>query len=401
MAARLTAYVVTVIVAITFVAGLIVGAQRDDAGPVDVMVLNGHVYTPDGKKTTAEAIAIQGNKILRVGTTREIQRLRRAQTTVIDANGGTVLPGFIDVHARVLEADATGAVEASSTAPDRLSAIRTAAADAIRRGITSVQTTCRSAGELELYDELRRSGDLPVRVYAMLSATTELSGSELDALDELRQKYGDDPVFKTGAMQIAVDAVQNPVSFTQAALNRLVGELDKREWQIVMHTAGDRALAMALEAYSRAIAANAVPSHGRRHRIEHVGTYGPVDMTPFAKLGVVESGQPWPAVALDPVLGIHVAVNGTLPDDQMLQQPGPVEQMSLGDAVDAYTHRAAWGSFDEHRKGTIARDMLADVVVLSKDIFTLPRARLAETEVTVTIFDGKVVFQKPATETDN
>jgi len=191
------------------------------------------------------------------------------------------------------------------------------------------------------------------------------------------------------------------VSFTQAALNRLVGELDKREWQIVMHTAGDRALAMALEAYSRAITANAVPSHGRRHRIEHVGTYGPVDMTPFAKLGVVESGQPWPAVALDPVLGIHVAVNGTLPDDQMLQQPGPVEQMSLGDAVDAYTHRAAWGSFDEHRKGTIARDMLADVVVLSKDIFTLPRARLAETEVTVTIFDGKVVFQKPATETDN
>ena len=79
----------------------------------------------------------------------------------------------------------------------------------------------------------------------------------------------------------------------------------------------------------------------------------------------------------------------------------PAERLTLQQAIDAYTRNAAWASFDEHRKGSLERDMLADLVVLSKDIFALPPAGLAEAEVAVTIFDGKVVFQrsaKPTTE---
>src|SRR5687768_7716926 len=102
MAARLTAYLVALIVGTTLIAGLIVGAQRDDAGPVDLIVLNGRVYTADGDGTMAEAVAVQGNKILRVGTSREVQRLRRPQTVVVDARGGAVLPGFNDSHVHLL-----------------------------------------------------------------------------------------------------------------------------------------------------------------------------------------------------------------------------------------------------------------------------------------------------------
>src|SRR5687767_7903409 len=102
MAARLTAYAVALIVGITLIAGLIVGAQRDDEGPVDLIVVNGRVYTADADHSVEEAVAIQGNKVLRVGSTREIQRLRRAQTVVVDANGGTVLPGFNDAHTHLL-----------------------------------------------------------------------------------------------------------------------------------------------------------------------------------------------------------------------------------------------------------------------------------------------------------
>jgi predicted amidohydrolase YtcJ len=65
-------------------------------------------------------------------------------------------------------------------------------------------------------------------------------------------------------------------------------------------------------------------------------------------------------------------------------------------AIDAYTRDAAWASFDEHRKGTLKRDMLADIVVLSRDIFSVSPSRLADTEVTVTIFNGKVVFSRAA-----
>ena len=73
MAARLTTYVVVAIVAATLIAGLIVGAQRDDnSGPVDLIIHNAKLYTADGLGTMAEAVAVRGNKILHVGTNREI-----------------------------------------------------------------------------------------------------------------------------------------------------------------------------------------------------------------------------------------------------------------------------------------------------------------------------------------
>ena len=102
MASRLTTFIVVLIVAGTLIAGLIVGAQRDDAsGPVDLIVTNGRVYVGSASRF-AEAVAIRGNKILRVGTNREIKRLRRAQTTVIDAHGASVLPGFNDAHVHLI-----------------------------------------------------------------------------------------------------------------------------------------------------------------------------------------------------------------------------------------------------------------------------------------------------------
>ena len=99
MAARLTAYVVVGIVAATLIAGLIVGAQRGDTdGPIDVIVHNAKVYTAGVSGTMAEAVAIRGNQILRVGSEREVMRLRRPQTTMIDAKGAAVVPGFNDAH---------------------------------------------------------------------------------------------------------------------------------------------------------------------------------------------------------------------------------------------------------------------------------------------------------------
>ena len=102
MASRLTTFIVVLIVAGTLVAGLIVGAQRDDeSGPVDLIVTNGRVYTGSAS-SFAEAVAIRGNTILRVGTNREIKRLRRPQTAVVDAHGGSVLPGFNDAHLHLM-----------------------------------------------------------------------------------------------------------------------------------------------------------------------------------------------------------------------------------------------------------------------------------------------------------
>ena len=102
MATRLTTILVAVIVGATFIAGLIVGAQRDDLnGPVDLIIVNGKVY-PGAGAELQEALAVRGNQILRVGTNREVKRLRRAQTIVLDAHGATVLPGLNDTHVQLM-----------------------------------------------------------------------------------------------------------------------------------------------------------------------------------------------------------------------------------------------------------------------------------------------------------
>jgi len=121
MAARITTYVVVGIVAATLIAGLIVGAQRDDNdGPIDLIIHNAKVYTANSRNEVAEAVAIRGNQILRVGSEREINRLRKPQTQVIDAKGAAVLPGFNDAHVRFIEGglaldriDLTDAVDAA------------------------------------------------------------------------------------------------------------------------------------------------------------------------------------------------------------------------------------------------------------------------------------------------
>lgn len=576
MAARLTAYLVALIVGLTFIVGLMVGAQRDTGGPVDLIVVNGNVYTADGKGTMAEAVAVQGNKILMVGSNRDVQRLRRPQTVVVDARGGAVLPGFNDAHVHLMsgglataqvnlsEARTLAAIESTITAwaathpeaawvtgrgwyytafpgglptrqlldalvPDRpavitaydghtswansaalklakitsrtpnppngvivkdprsgeptgvlketamalvsgllpapsreqrLQALRAAVAHAQRHGVTSVHTASGSAEELALYDELRRRDELNLRIYAAVSAAPDITAEQLEALGALGEKYGDDPVFKAGAVKLMADGVieshtaamlapyaNRPTAgeprLSPADLTRLVTELDARGWQVMVHAIGDRTIRMALDAMAHAASVNEMPEGGRRHRIEHIETIDPADIPRFGALGVIASLQPyhglpdpsqagvwatnlgperaargwvygsiakaggrvvfgsdWPVVTIDPLAGLRVAVTRT--DADGLPNGGwlPEERLALTAAIDAYTRDAAWASFDEHRKGVLEQDMLADLVILTEDIFALPPSRLDEADVAVTIFDGRVVYSRAA-ETDD
>ena len=575
MAARLAAYAVAFIVGVTVIAGLIVGAQREDDGPVDLIVINGQVYTAQDDDL-AEAVAVRGNKVVRVGSNREIQRLRRAQTTVINARGGAVVPGFNDAHAHLVSGglsldevslsdaatideikdtirvwaeahperewitgrgwyyqafngamptrqmldalvpdrpayliaydghtgwantkalkaaritrhtanpvngiivkdprsgEPTGALKESAMAlmstvtpkptdEDRLAAIRAAIVEANQFGITSVQDAGGSPEDLRLYDRLRKSGDLTLRVYQALRADATLTAADLDALDSVRERFADDPLLKTGAIKLVADGVieshtaamlepyankpgtRGDARFTPAELNAIVGMLDARGWQVMTHAIGDAAVRLTLDAYQYAAKTNPAPVRGRRHRVEHIETVAATDVPRFATLGVVASMQPvhatpsptpgdvwstnigderagqgwlwasiakpggpiafgsdWPVMTLDPRAGLHVATTRTTPEG--LPKGGwlPDERLALRKAIQGYTRDAAWASFDEQRKGTLERDMLADIVVLSEDIFAAPAGRLSEAEVVVTIMDGKVVYRRDPPET--
>ncbi len=119
-----------------------------------------------------------------------------------------------------------------------------------------------------------------------------------------------------------------------------------------------------------------------------------------AGAGRLAFGSDWPGVPLNPLLGLHTAVTRTTPEG--LPEGGwyPGEKLALKAAIDAYTSGAAWASFDEQRKGSLAAGMLADLVVLSEDIFEAPASRLASTRIAVTIFDGRIVYRRNGAQTN-
>ncbi|MBE3111568.1 MAG: amidohydrolase family protein, partial [Acidobacteria bacterium] len=105
-------------------------------------------------------------------------------------------------------------------------------------------------------------------------------------------------------------------------------------------------------------------------------------------------GSDWTVAPLSPVLGIYAAVTRRTLDGK---KPGgwvPEEKISVEEAVRAYTANGAYAEFAEAAKGTIQAGKLADMVVLDRDIFTMPPEEIAGVKVTMTVFDGKIVPRK-------
>jgi predicted amidohydrolase YtcJ len=486
MATRLTTILVAVIVGATFIAGLIVGAQRDDAsGPVDLIIVNGKVY-PGGGEALQEAVAVRGNQILRVGSNRDVKRLRRAQTVVLDAHGATVLPGLNDAQVQLMNGalalerldlsqaftiddietelrhyaedntdlpwlvarDADPAVLAAATHPRRtldtavpdrpvlitsedtriawantraleltgltgktrnrapgivrdrrtgeptgvlkdaavsaavggmpqptrsqkLAALRAAMDEAHRLGITSVQSVSPNDEELQLLDEIRKAGDLTIRVSESIVVTPAITEARVNELNQLREEFPDDPALKLGGVLVACPCEPQQIE-------RAVTLLDKHDWHVIVKTASGSDVPAAVDAFEHAAEVNASPARGRRARLD--------DSLLSDGQARILFGSNWPAGPFDPREAL----------DEAVSSPG-----ELRSAIDAYTSHAAYASYDEQRKGTLARGMLADIIILSNDIFEARPDALRETAVMVTIFDGKIVYQRPPAASSN
>jgi len=97
---------------------------------------------------------------------------------------------------------------------------------------------------------------------------------------------------------------------------------------------------------------------------------------------------------------MQIGVTRATPDGLPEGGWSPAERVSLKRAINAFTSVPAYASFDEQRKGSLKKGMLADLVVLSADIFEEPQADLGQTAVVTTIFDGKIVYQRSAKSTN-
>jgi hypothetical protein len=340
---------------------------------------------------------------------------------------------------------------------EKLAALRQGVALAHRLGVTGVQEAGADAEELELFDVLRRAGELQIRMYMALSAGPGFAEADLKELERLRYQYPDSDTLRLGAVKLYADGVveshtaallapyanretRGNLEFTPGEMNRIVTLLDARGWQVLIHAIGDGAIRMALDAYETAQKTNPPPSRGRRHRIEHIEAISAEDIPRFARLGVIASMQPfhaspnqnilevwavnlgperaarawswkgirdaggrlafgtdWPVVELDPRPGIHTALTrktaAGLPEGGFM----PGQRLPLHDVLEAYTSGTAYAAFDEGRVGTLAPGKLADIVIWSADLFALPVDQVKDAEVRMTLFDGRIVY---ASETE-
>lgn len=360
--------------------------------------------------------------------------------------GGAILKDASGEPTGILKDNAMGLVLRAVPPPtydETLEAARAALAHAASLGVTTIQDLTTSADELRAYQQMRASGELPARIYA----TQERPLAEFVGAG-LQTGFGDDwlrlggiKFFADGSMGSGTAAFFAPYADDPStsglllqspeALQKMVLDADAAGLQVLIHAIGDRGNAVALDAIERMI-----HEHGardRRPRIEHAQVVREADKRRFATLGVIASIQPshcvddmrwaekrigheraaiaydfksfvdagvhiafgtdWFVEPLDPMIGLYAAVTRQFPDGTPAGGWFPEERLTMAQAIEFYTLGSAYAEFAETRKGSLAPGKLADMVVLSKNVFTIPPREILATRPVMTIVGGRIVFE--------
>jgi hypothetical protein len=324
------------------------------------------------------------------------------------------------------------------------------------QGITSVQDARTDSASLQseipLFERAIRERKLTVRVTA---AVQMKEGAYAQPIAEARRLLAlhDDALLRCGRVKGYVDGVieahtaallapySDDASFglgmpnwTPEGLKAAVVAADKAGLQVYLHAIGDRGVRMALDAHEAAAHANG--PRDRRGRIEHIETIQAADYPRFRALGVIASMQPlhanpdqnnfdvwsrnagpdraargfswgnleragarlvfgsdWPVVTSDVFRGLFCATTrktreGTPPDGWF-----PEQAVSLESALRHYTIDAAYASFEEGEKGSLAPGKRADFIVLSHDLLSQGPEAILKAKVLLTAMDGRVVYR--------
>jgi predicted amidohydrolase YtcJ len=335
---------------------------------------------------------------------------------------------------------------------EQLLALRAGMKWANEHGITRVHSAGQDFEALDLFDQMRHRGDLSVRMYiAYFLNPPELRPQDLDAIDHARKKFHDDWI-DADAVKFMVDgvveshtaAMLEPYSDDPALKGKLfwepanyqaaVAELDKHGLQLFTHAIGDYGVRTALDAYEYAATRN--HKRDRRPRIEHIETIAASDIPRFGKLGVIASMQPlhsypdsdtlevwarnagpdrasrawawksiadagghlafgsdWPVVTLNPWEGIQTAVTRQTSEGKPEAGFIPEQRLTVAQAIEGYTLGAAFAGRREKSEGSLEIGKLADLIILSQNIFDVNPHRIDATKVVTTIVGGRLVYQ--------
>ncbi len=367
------------------------------------------------------------------------------------ANGQVIVDENGLATGELYEEDATRYIRRAMPEPnesEKLHLLQKGLALAAANGLTSIHNMDGDFAQGQLYAALEDRERLTLRVYLPYSVKSETPLTEMATqASRMRQQFNSGKL-RAGAVKFFMDGVYE--SYTAVSVDgypdqpqnhgepiwpaekfaQYAATADALGLQIFVHACGDGAVRRTLNGFEAAMKANGRRDH--RHRVEHIEMIHPQDVPRFAELGVVASMQPlhaptdagpgdvwpqriapeswqhafawqtlrqaksvlafgsdWPVVSLNPLLGIHAAVN------RQPWQPGdPCQGQTVADAICSYTRHAAYAEFQEHRKGQIRPGFLADLVLLSDDIFAIPQEEIAQLEVNLTVSDGRIVYEE-------
>jgi predicted amidohydrolase YtcJ len=334
----------------------------------------------------------------------------------------------------------------------RVKVVKRALAYAASVGVTSVQHMETSYADIAVYSELLRRGELTTRIYVAPLIThvddqVKLGIGHAFGGPYLRigalKAYADgslgsgtayfyEPFLNQGNNRGLLSDEMHPISLMR---DRYL-EADAAGLQICTHAIGDEGISTILDLY-----ADVVKAHGeadRRFRIEHAQHMAAKDFERFAQLHVIASVQPyhaiddgrfaeghighdrasrtyafrtfldhgvrlafgtdWEVAPLDPVLGLYAAVTRATLDDKNPNGWFPEQKLTVAEAVEAYTMGSAYAEFQEKEKGSLTPGKLADMVLLSDDIFTIAPASIRDVKALKTIVGGKLVWDSSAAQ---
>jgi len=337
-------------------------------------------------------------------------------------------------------------VEPPLSHEQRLKAVKRALAHAASVGVTSVQHMNPEYTDIAVYNELLQRGELTARIYA----APLIPNVDDQVKIGIRHSFGG-PFLRIGALKAYADGSlgsatayffepfsnqptsrgllsdeMHPVSLMQDRMMRA----DAAGLQICTHAIGDQGISIILDLYSEIVKAHG--ESDRRFRIEHAQHMAAKDFDRFAQLHVIASMQPyhaiddgrwaeerighdrasrtyafrtflnhgvrlafgtdWNVAPLNPMLSVYAAVTRATLDGK---NPGgwfPEQKLTVAEAIEAYTMGSAYAEFQDNEKGSITTGKLADIVLLSDDIFAIDPAKIRDVKVVTTIVGGKIVW---------
>ena len=407
----------------------------------DIIFFNGTILTMEPYQATAQAIAIQGEMILALGTDDEILALRGIDTKVIDLQGQTMMPGFVDAHDHVFNDAGKEGMTMDQTQQM-----------ALENGITTLSDMYNPP---EILDEMlayQQAGKLRVRTSLYLT----YSGPCGDVIGDWYQKFpptrNPGEMLRIGGMKMTLDggvcgnyamSIEYPdggygdLWFTQEELDQIVADAQAAGYQVALHAIGDRAIEQAMNAIQSALDGG---PNTLRHRIEHnsfarpdlLPRYSEISIVPIAfgafptcqekNTGIYSSifaselpwfenwrafldGTPgvpvawhsdWPYLSINPFehLYSYVTRQEVDEDGSICQPPGwlATQRITVDEALPMMTINAAYALFRETEVGSLKAGKLADLLILSDDPTTIDPDDLINIQVWMTMVGGKVEY---------